>query len=271
MNYVTGESSFKKRKHDASGTFLTEGRQQIVSEPLVIDSKSNATFNSRPLPLIEKVPKSGFRFGGSGHLKQQNIELSKSSPSQKVLCISTRLPSELMTRAKNDDPTSYNDIAGMDDASALPKNSKNPKVVSKGLPTFREKKMVQKSSQFIAHNVFALMQQKIDLKRSKKGRIYVFEIMKDLPNGTKTGTNIVKIGRTTVDNLEDRMHQVKSCKNFELAIRSKECHTDVYHHQRIEALIHAELANEELTFSCICKQKTKRHKSNCGKLTQHAE
>lgn len=90
----------------------------------------------------------------------------------------------------------------MDDASALPKDSKNTKVVSKGLPAFKKEKMIKKSSQSVADNVFTLMQQQIYLQRSKKGGIYMGEIMKDSRNETKTGTDIVKIERATIANLE---------------------------------------------------------------------
>ena len=102
-------------------------------------------------------------------------------------------------------------------------------------------------------------------KPGEDGRIYVLV--------ESNNTEYVKIGRTT-KSPEQRKKQVQRCGKIVFELVNDQDHTKVTNHERLEAIIHADLWNERHYFYCRCRKKDTKSEasSHClDTFTKHGE
>ena len=107
----------------------------------------------------------------------------------------------------------------------------------------------------ISQAVYKLVQKGIEMKanvqtRSMHGWIYVLQ--------SPEYPNYVKIGLTTRP-IAERIDEVADCDKLELRVVDPDSYAKVSYIQRLETIIHTDLANERCKFPCVGPKKCKKH------------
>ncbi|KAL8795021.1 MAG: hypothetical protein Q9195_002469 [Heterodermia aff. obscurata] len=254
--------------HSAGNTPTTLDSSSPRSASVVTRIKSFFSFLAPPDTLTSREDS---RNSNSGNLRRRSapIELPSSHSGPKT---PDRPPAFRSTASESQASLESSNMSSLTSRTSTLEISPSPAPRQK-INFVKSHEKYQKQPQAIFNEVLKIIRQPARTTKNlfQDGWIYVLQIPEY--------SEYVKIGRTT-QRMEDRRKQINTCLDG-VVIEEIGCETNtkVSYHERLEAIIHADLFNERYHFHCPCKNQ-KRNDSlrtaDCDShqsdgLTKHGE